>query len=75
MKISKIPKVVFIGFVRGYQYFVSPLLPPTCRFFPTCSTYSIQAIEKYGVARGSFLALRRILRCHPFSRGGYDPVR
>ncbi|MCP4341236.1 MAG: membrane protein insertion efficiency factor YidD [Desulfobulbaceae bacterium] len=75
MKISKIPKVVFIGFVRGYQCCISPLLPPTCRFFPSCSTYTIQAIEKYGVVRGSFLGLCRILRCHPFSRGGYDPVR
>ena len=75
MKISKIPKVLFIGCVRGYQYLISPLLPPTCRFFPTCSAYTIQAIEKYGIARGSFLGLRRILRCHPFSRGGYDPVR
>ncbi|MGB3223024.1 MAG: membrane protein insertion efficiency factor YidD [Desulforhopalus sp.] len=75
MKISKYLKTIFIGFVRGYQYFISPLLPPSCRFTPTCSTYTIQAIEKYGVTRGSFLGLRRILRCHPFSRGGYDPVR
>ncbi|MGW8160310.1 membrane protein insertion efficiency factor YidD [Desulfoprunum sp.] len=61
--------------VRGYQYLISPLFPPCCRFTPTCSAYAIQAIEKYGVFRGSFLSLRRILRCHPFSAGGYDPVR
>ncbi|WP_337833418.1 membrane protein insertion efficiency factor YidD [Desulfoprunum benzoelyticum] len=61
--------------VRGYQYLISPLFPPCCRFTPTCSAYAIQAIEKYGVFRGSFLSLRRILRCHPFSEGGYDPVR
>jgi hypothetical protein len=75
MKIGKIPKILFVGFVRGYQYFISPLLPPSCRFIPTCSTYTIQAIEKYGVFRGCLLGLYRILRCHPFSRGGYDPVR
>ncbi|MDK9705902.1 MAG: membrane protein insertion efficiency factor YidD [Desulforhopalus sp.] len=68
-------KAVFIGLVRGYKYFLSPFLPPSCRFFPTCSTYTIQAIEKYGAIRGSYLGLRRILRCHPFSRGGYDPVQ
>nr|WP_240191775.1 membrane protein insertion efficiency factor YidD [Desulfoprunum benzoelyticum] len=51
------------------------MFPPCCRFTPTCSAYAIQAIEKYGVFRGSFLSLRRILRCHPFSEGGYDPVR
>ena len=75
MKISNFPKAVFVGFVKGYQYIISPLLPPTCRFVPTCSTYTIQAIDKYGVVRGSLMGLGRILRCHPFSRGGYDPVR
>nr|WP_304511337.1 membrane protein insertion efficiency factor YidD [Desulfopila sp. IMCC35008] len=68
------PKTVLIGLVRGYKYFLSPLFPPSCRFIPTCSTYTIQAIEKYGALRGCYLGLRRILRCHPFSRGGYDPV-
>ncbi|RPH40180.1 MAG: membrane protein insertion efficiency factor YidD [Desulfobulbaceae bacterium] len=67
-------KHCLLGLVRGYQYFISPLFPPCCRFTPTCSAYTIQAIEKYGVLRGSFLSLRRILRCHPFSQGGYDPV-
>ncbi len=72
---NNILKTVFVGLVRGYQYLISPILPPSCRFIPTCSTYTIQAIEKYGVMRGSWLGVRRILRCHPFSRGGYDPVR
>ncbi len=75
MNWRRLPVVSCIGLVRGYRYFISPLLPPACRFFPSCSTYTIQAIEKYGVLRGLFLGLRRVLRCHPFSRGGYDPVR
>ena len=60
--------------VWGYQHFISPLKPPTCRYFPTCSEYAKQAIEKYGARRGGWLALKRILRCHPFHEGGYDPV-
>ena len=75
LSIKKLPKIFFIGIVKGYQYVISPILPPSCRFIPTCSTYTIQAIEKYGVVRGTYLGLRRILRCHPFSRGGYDPVQ
>nr|WP_267314034.1 membrane protein insertion efficiency factor YidD [Desulfosediminicola ganghwensis] len=61
--------------VRGYQYLISPLLPPSCRFTPTCSAYTIEALKKYGAIRGTYLGIRRILRCHPFSRGGYDPLR
>ena len=60
--------------VWGYQHFISPLKPPTCRYFPTCSEYAKLAIEKYGARRGGWLALKRILRCHPFHKGGYDPV-
>ncbi|WP_456387311.1 membrane protein insertion efficiency factor YidD [Desulfolithobacter sp.] len=60
---------------RGYQYFISPLFPPSCRYTPTCSEYAIEALRRHGVIRGSLLALWRILRCHPFARGGYDPVR
>jgi putative membrane protein insertion efficiency factor len=67
-------KKVLIAFIRGYQLFVSPLLPPSCRFYPTCSSYCIQALEKYGMWRGGALGLRRVLRCHPFNPGGYDPV-
>lgn len=60
--------------VRGYQLWISPLLPAACRYYPTCSAYAIEAIEKYGAVRGSWLAVRRITRCHPFRSGGYDPV-
>ncbi|MDR0455379.1 MAG: membrane protein insertion efficiency factor YidD [Treponema sp.] len=60
--------------IRFYQKAVSPWLPPSCRYYPSCSTYAIEAIEKYGFFRGGFLAARRILRCHPFHAGGYDPV-
>ena len=60
--------------VRGYQLAVSPLLPPSCRFTPTCSNYTIEALERRGLFAGSYLAARRLLRCHPFHPGGYDPV-
>jgi putative membrane protein insertion efficiency factor len=60
--------------VRAYQRLVSPLLPPACRFYPTCSSYAATAIERHGAARGSWLAARRVLRCHPFHPGGVDPV-
>ena len=60
--------------IRGYQTFISPLFPPSCRFQPTCSEYGYEAIAKYGIIRGGWMALRRILRCHPFHAGGYDPV-
>jgi putative membrane protein insertion efficiency factor len=63
-----------IGLLRGYQRFVSPLLPPACRFYPSCSEYALQAVELHGVLRGTGLALLRLARCHPFSKGGYDPV-
>ncbi|WP_245590207.1 membrane protein insertion efficiency factor YidD [Desulfobulbus elongatus] len=69
------PGRCLIALFRGYQYFVSPLFPPSCRFVPTCSQYAIEAVAKYGAIRGTGLALWRIARCHPFSRGGYDPVR
>ncbi len=60
--------------IRGYKRFVSPMLPPSCRFVPTCSEYGYEAIEKYGIIRGGWLTVRRISRCHPFNDGGYDPV-
>ena len=60
--------------IRGYQLWISPLLPSACRYYPTCSVYAVEAIEKYGAVSGSWLALRRITRCHPFRSGGYDPV-
>ncbi len=60
--------------IRGYQLFISPLLGPRCRFYPTCSHYALEAIEVHGPWRGGWLALRRILRCHPWHPGGLDPV-
>jgi hypothetical protein len=67
-------KFALIGIIKGYQLFISPLLPPACRFFPSCSDYSIEAIKKYGSLKGSWLALKRIFRCNPMWEGGYDPV-
>lgn len=67
-------KIVALSFIRLYQLTVSKVLPPSCRYYPSCSQYTINAIEKYGVIRGGWLGTRRILRCHPFHPGGYDPV-
>lgn len=68
-------KRTLLFLVRFYQREISPLNPPSCRYIPTCSEYAMQAIEKYGAAKGTYLAIRRILRCHPFSkREPYDPV-
>jgi len=71
----KIPGRCLIAIFKGYQYLISPLFPPACRFVPTCSQYAIEAVAKYGAIRGTLLALWRIARCHPFSRGGFDPVK
>ncbi len=67
-------KTLCILLIRFYQSFISPLFPPTCRFYPTCSQYAIEAIQKKGVLRGVLLAIKRIAKCHPFHPGGYDPV-
>ena len=68
-------KKLFLALIRFYRRSISPLTPPSCRFTPTCSAYAYEAIEKYGALKGSFLALKRILRCHPFYKGDpYDPV-
>lgn len=60
--------------IRFYQIFISPLKPPACRFYPTCSAYAIEAIQKKGPVKGTWLAIKRIAKCHPFHPGGYDPV-
>ena len=65
---------VLVWSVRGYQCLVSPLLPPSCRFVPTCAAYTIQALEQRGIFLGIYLSLKRLLRCHPFQSGGYDPL-
>ncbi len=68
-------KEVGVALIKVYRRVVSPMLPPSCRFTPSCSLYTLQAIEKYGLLRGGSMGARRLLRCHPFSDGGYDPVK
>jgi len=67
-------KLVLIYCIKGYQLCISPWLMPACRYYPTCSAYALEAVQKYGAAKGFWLALKRVLRCHPFHAGGYDPV-
>jgi len=67
-------KRVLVALVRGYARYISPFFAPHCRFYPTCSAYAQEAIERFGPLRGSWLAVRRLGRCHPFHPGGYDPV-
>jgi uncharacterized protein len=67
-------KRLVIGAIHLYQLVVSPFLPPACRFWPTCSQYSVEAIERYGVGKGGWLTVQRLARCHPFHAGGVDPV-
>tara|TARA_B000000475_G_scaffold48085_1_gene36943 strand:- start:1888 stop:2100 length:213 start_codon:yes stop_codon:yes gene_type:complete len=67
-------KLFFIKLVKAYQYLISPLTGPSCRFTPTCSEYSIQAIDKYGPLKGSWLSIKRISKCHPWGKSGEDPL-
>jgi putative membrane protein insertion efficiency factor len=67
-------KLVTLQLLRAYKWAVSPLFPPSCRYVPTCSEYAMEAVERFGALRGSWMAVERLLRCHPFARGGYDPV-
>ncbi|MGA2746649.1 MAG: membrane protein insertion efficiency factor YidD [Candidatus Sulfotelmatobacter sp.] len=70
----QVAKFVVLQMLRGYKWAISPMIPPSCRFVPTCSEYAMEAVERYGAVRGGLMALGRLLRCHPLSRGGYDPV-
>jgi putative membrane protein insertion efficiency factor len=75
LSLSNLPRWLFLALIRFYQWSFSRLLPPdTCRFYPSCSHYSYQAIYKYGIIKGGWMAIWRILRCNPFNPGGYDPV-
>ena len=67
-------KQFFLLLIKFYRVFLSPLKPPSCRYIPTCSEYALIAIEKYGAMKGGWMAVKRVLRCHPFHKGGYDPV-
>jgi len=67
-------KKIFILLIRFYQKFISPLFPAKCRYYPTCSQYTLEAIQEYGAIKGTYLGIKRILKCHPFHEGGYDPV-
>lgn len=68
-------QTILIGMLRSYKWLISPLLPSACRFYPTCSEYMREAIQKYGAARGIWMGVKRLGRCHPFHEGGYDPVQ
>ncbi len=65
---------LFIALIRAYQYLISPLLGPHCRFYPSCSHYAVEALQRHGILRGGYLSLRRLSRCHPWHPGGIDPV-
>ncbi len=65
---------LLVVLIRGYQLAVSPLLPPSCRYTPSCSQFAVEALQRYGALKGGWLAVRRVCRCHPFRPGGYDPV-
>ncbi len=67
-------KMILLFLIKFYRRCISPLFPPCCRFYPTCSAYALEAVTKYGAAKGGWLALKRIVKCHPFNDGGYDPV-
>lgn len=67
-------KRIVVGLLLFYQKYLSQMKPPSCRFYPSCSTYAIQAVEKYGTVKGVYIAIKRLLKCHPFHLGGFDPL-
>jgi uncharacterized protein len=69
-----VAKFVVLQLLRAYKWAISPMFPPSCRYVPTCSEYAMEAVERYGARRGGLMAVWRLLRCHPFAHGGYDPV-
>jgi uncharacterized protein len=71
---NQLTKAIMLSLLRGYKWAISPMLSPACRYVPTCSDYASEAVDQYGVLRGSLMAMRRVLRCHPFASSGYDPV-
>ena len=71
---NQLSKTIVLSLLRGYKWAISPILSPACRYVPTCSDYALEAVDRYGVLRGSVMAMRRVLRCHPFAASGYDPV-
>lgn len=74
LKLETLPTKLLLAFIRFYQYAVSPLIPPRCRYTPTCSQYALEAVKKYGALKGGWLACKRIVRCHPWGGCGHDPV-
>lgn len=74
MKINLFPRLSVVYILKIYQLVVSPILPPSCRHYPTCSEYSVQSVKRFGVFKGGILAIKRLLKCNPFFIGGYDPV-
>lgn len=71
---KRLPQRAVLLLLRAYKWAISPMLPPACKYVPTCSGYAMEAVERYGAVRGGFMAAWRLLRCHPFAKGGYDPV-
>ncbi len=74
VRVNRLLSVLIIWIIKVYQTVISPALPKSCRFYPTCSQYTVQALEKYGVLKGLSMGIKRISRCHPFHPGGYDPL-
>jgi putative membrane protein insertion efficiency factor len=72
---SQMAKIFVLGLLRGYKWAISPLFLPACRYVPTCSEYAMEAVDRHGILRGGWMAVKRLLRCHPLVKGGYDPVK